>query len=372
MDEYYYWLALEHTLRNKPAISKKLIERFSTPDAVFASSDEELCRVEGVTSELARRVKSVAHPVKDITDEIIRIREKGIQLIYLTHPDYPELLKNIIDPPLCFYMKGDITQGDAKALAMVGTRRPTTYGRKVTEMLSAELSSAGFTIVSGMARGIDSVAHQSVLKAVLKAGGRSIGVLGCGIDVVYPPENSRLFAEMPEHGAIISEFAPGTGPQKQNFPQRNRIISGLSLGTVVIEAAERSGSLITVRFALEQGREVFAVPGNINSPVSKGTNNLIKQGAKLVTCTEDILEEFESLLTQGLKNVIKNSSFEKISLSKDEKNIYNTLTLEPKHIDQIIAESGVEPRDTIQLLLNLEIKGVAEQVAGSCYVKAKL
>ncbi|MBI5194257.1 MAG: DNA-protecting protein DprA [Nitrospirae bacterium] len=368
MDEYYYWLAFEHTLRNKPAFSKKLIERFSTPDEVFAASDEELCTVEGITSELVRKIKSVVHPVKDVTDEIKIIRENGIQLIYLNHPDYPEILKNIIDPPICFYMKGGITQGDAKAIAIVGTRRPTTYGRKVTEKIASELSSAGFTIVSGMARGIDSAAHQSVIKT----GGRSIGVLGCGIDVVYPPENSRLFAEMPEYGAIISEFAPGTGPQKQNFPQRNRIISGLSLGTVVIEAAERSGSLITVRFALEQGREVFAVPGNINSPVSMGTNNLIKQGAKLVTSTEDILEEFEQLLTQGLINVIKNSYLEKISLSKDENNIYNTLTLEPKHIDQIITESGIEPRDTIQLLLNLEIKGVAEQVAGSCYVKAKL
>ena len=369
MDEFYYWLALGQVLRNKPALSKKLIERFSTPEAVFASSIEELGTVEGITAELARKIKSFVHPVEDIKAEIKGVRDKGIQLVHLNHSGYPEILKNLIAPPLYFYMKGAVLRGDAKAIAIVGTRRPTTYGRKVAEMLATELSIAGFTIISGMARGVDTFAHQ----AVLKAGGRSIGVLGCGIDVIYPPENSLLFSEMAEHGAIISEFSPGAAPEKKNFPQRNRIISGLSLGTVVVEAAERSGSLITVRFALEQGREVFAVPGNINSPVSRGTNNLIKQGAKLVTCTEDILEEFEQLLTAGLKNVIKGTSvLEKISLSSDEESIYNILTLEPKHIDQIIIEGGVGPGTVMQLLLNLEIKGVAEQLAGSCYVKAKL
>ena len=235
-------------------------------------------------------------------------------------------------------------------------------------MLAGELSSAGFTIVSGMARGIDSVAH----RAALKAGGRSIGVLGCGIDIVYPGENTPLFTEMAERGAIISEFPVGTGPEKKNFPQRNRVISGLSLGTVVVEAAERSGSLITTRFALEQGREVFAVPGDINSEMSMGTNNLIKQGAKLVTNTGDILEEFAQLLTHPLKHGIRNNSTDGRSLSGDEGGIYERITLRPKHVDQIIVESGLAPQKVMQLLLGLEIKGVVEQLPGNCYVKAAL
>lgn len=368
MDEYYYWLALSRVLWNKPAVSKGLIERFSTPDKVFASSEEALCAVEGVTFELAREIKSLVHPVEDIKDEIRRLREGGIQLVHFNHPDYPDRLKNITDPPPCLYMKGPVSDNDTNAISIVGTRRPTTYGRKVAEMLASELSSAGFTIVSGMARGIDSFAHH----AVIKGGGRTLGVLGSGIDIVYPVENLRLFAEIVEKGALISEFPPGTGPDKRNFPRRNRIISGLSLGTVVVEAAERSGSLITARFAMEQGREVFAVPGNINSPVSKGTNNLIKAGAKLTTCIEDILEEFEQLLTGGLKNGIKCSPLEKIPLSSDEEIVYNTLTIEPQHIDQIMMESGIELRIVMQILLNLEIKGVVEQMPGSCYVRARL
>ncbi len=296
------------------------------------------------------------------------LKDHGIKRIDLNHPDYPDRLKNIDGPPLYLYMKGEICQQDSNAIAIVGTRRPTPYGRRVAERLATELSFAGFTIVSGMARGIDSVAH----KAALKAGGRSIGVLGCGIDVVYPRENSPLFADMAGSGALISEFPMGTGPEKKNFPQRNRIISGLSLGTVVIEASERSGSLITARFALEQGREVFAVPGNINSPVSIGTNNLIKQGAKLVATTEDILEEFEQLLTHGSKHGIKSSLIDHRTPSGEEGIVYKILTLEPKHINQIIIESGVEPPKVMQLLLDLEIKGLIEQIAGSCYVKANL
>lgn len=301
-------------------------------------------------------------------NEIKEIRDKGIKLVHIDHPDYPERLKNIDDPPRYFYMKGCISPQDFKAIAIVGTRRPTIYGKRVAEMLAAELSSAGFTIVSGLARGIDSFAH----RAALRGGGRSIGVLGCGIDIVYPRENGTLMADIVESGAIISEFPLGTKPDKRNFPQRNRVISGISLGTVVVEAAGRSGSLITARFALEQGREVFAVPGNINSPVSIGTNNLIKEGAKLVASTGDILEEFEQLLTYELKNGINNNLKESLPITGEEESIYRILTLEPKHIDQIIKEGGVEPQRVMHLLLNLEIKGLVEQLPGNCYVKARL
>src|SRR4030067_3664769 len=205
-------------------------------------------------------------------------------------------------------------------------------------MLSAELSSAGFTIVSGMARGIDSVAHRTALKT----GGRSIAVLGCGADIAYPRENKELMRELTQNGAVISEFPIGTWPDKKNFPQRNRIISGISVGVIVVEAAEKSGSLITARFAMEQGREIFAVPGNINSPLSKGTNNLIQQGAKTVTGVNYILEEFEQLLTLRSKHGITNMPVKPDSMSDEEKNIFSTLTLEPKHINHGITECGIE------------------------------
>lgn len=368
MEEPYVWLMLARILKNRGALSRRLIERFSDPETIFSASMEELCHVEGVTEDVAAEIKSTRHPGGDIRDEIKKIEDSGARLIPMNHPDYPARLKDIHDPPLCLYLKGRLDPQDSYAIAMVGTRRPTPYGRRVAEMLAGELSSAGFTIVSGMARGIDSVAH----RAALKAGGRSIGVLGCGIDIVYPGENTPLFTEMAERGAIISEFPVGTGPEKKNFPQRNRVISGLSLGTVVVEAAERSGSLITTRFALEQGREVFAVPGDINSEMSKGANNLIKQGAKLVTNTGDILEEFTQLLTHPLKHAIRNSSIDDRSLSGDEGGIYERITLQPKHVDQIIVESGVAPQKVMQLLLGLEIKGFVEQLPGNCYVKAAL
>lgn len=368
MEEPYLWLMLARILKNRGALGRRLIEQFSDPETVFSAPMEALCCVDGVTDDVAAEIKSVRYPGDDIRDEIKKIKESGCRFIPMNHPDYPVRLKDIHDPPLYFYVKGHLDPHDSYAIALVGARRPTTYGRRVAEMLACELTAAGFTIVSGMARGIDSVAHRTALKA----GGKSIGVLGCGIDIVYPGENTPLFEEMTKQGAIISEFPLGTGPEKKNFPQRNRIISGLSLGTVVVEAAERSGSLITTRFALEQGREVFAVPGDINSEMSRGTNNLIKQGAKLVTHTEDILEEFAHLLTRPLKHDIRNNSTDDKILSVDEGGVYEKITLQPKHVDQIITESGVAPQKVMQLLLGLEIKGFVEQLPGNCYVKAAL
>ena len=366
--EHYLWLTLAHILKNRFVLSKNLMESFATPERVFSSSFEDLCSVEGITPAIAWEIKSFRHPSADVEDEIKRIKDTGIKLIHFNHRDYPERLKNIYDPPLYFYMNGSITPEDTHALAVVGSRSPTPYGRKVSEMLSAELSSAGFTIVSGMARGIDSAAHRTALKT----GGRSIAVLGCGADIAYPRENENLMREIAGNGAIISEFPIGTRPDKKNFPQRNRIISGLSLGVIVVEAAEKSGSLITARFAMEQGREIFAVPGNINSPLSKGANNLIQQGAKAVTSVNDILEEFEQLLTLRPKHGINSMPVKPDVMSDEEKNIYRTLTLEPKHINQVITECGIETRRVIQLLLNLELNGRIEQLPGGCYVRSAL
>src|SRR3989304_163598 len=293
MHEHYPWLALAHIFPNKAALCRSLIEKFSSPEKVFTSSFKDLCSVDAITPAMAWEIKSFRHPSADVEDEIKRINDAGIKLIHFNHPDYPERLKYIHDPPLYFYMNGSMTPEDNNALAIVGTRRPTPYGRKVTEMLSAELSSAGFTIVSG-----------------------------------------------------------------------------ISVGVIVVEAAEKSGSLITARFAMEHGREIFAVPGNINSPLSKGTNNLIQQGAKAVTNVNDILEEFEQLLTLRPKHGINSMPVEPDSMSDEEKNIYKRLTLEPKHINQVITECWIETRMVIQLLLNLELNGLIEQLPGSCYVRS--
>ncbi len=368
MHEIYLWLSLAHILKNKLVLSRRLMERFAAPELVFSSTYEELCGVEGMTPAIAGDIQSFRHSNAYIEDEIKRIHDTGIKLIHFNHPDYPERLKTIYDPPLYFYMNGSITTEDKKSLAIVGARRPTPYGRKVSEMLSAELSSAGFTIISGMARGIDSTAHRTALES----GGRSIAVLGCGADIAYPRENELLMRNISGNGAVISEFPIGTWPDKKNFPQRNRIISGLSLGVIVVEAADKSGSLITARFAMEQGREIFAVPGNINSPLSKGANNLIKQGAKAVTGVNDILEEFEQLLTLRSKHGINSMPVEPDEMSDEEMNIFKTLTLEPKHINQVITECGIETRKAIELLLNLELKGLIEQLPGSCYVRSDL
>lgn len=368
MHEHYPWLALAHALPNKAVLCRRLIERFSAPERVFASSFEDLCSVDGITPALAREIRSFRHPSSDVENEIKKITDAGIKIIHFNHQDYPERLRNIYDPPFYFYMNGSLIPEDKNTLAIVGTRSPTPYGRKVSEMLSAELSSAGFTIVSGMARGVDSAAHRSALKT----GGRSIAVLGCGADIAYPRENENLMSDIAGNGAVISEFPIGTQPDKKNFPQRNRIISGLAMGVIIVEAAEKSGSLITARFAMEQGRETFAVPGNINSPLSKGTNHLIQQGAKAVTNVNDILEEFEQLLTLRPKHGINSVPVKSDSMSDDEKNIYKTLTLEPKHINQVITECGIETRRVVQLLLNLELNGFIEQLPGSCYVRSAL
>lgn len=368
LDEYYPWLALGYLIRFRPYLSRRLIEKFLNPENIFSSSLKSLLTVEGMTADLAKSIVERRFDRDKILEGLKKLNKEEVKIIHMNDPAYPELLKQIEDPPLFFYMKGDIQPQDSLAISIVGTRRPTVYGKKVAELLSKELSHAGFTVISGVARGIDSIAHMSALTA----GGRSIGVLGCGIDVVYPKENRSLILKIIKSGVIISEFPPEMGPEKQNFPRRNRIISGLSLGTVVVEAAEKSGSLITAGFALDQGREVFAIPGNINSRMSRGTNNLIKEGAKIVTNVDDILTEFELLLTHRGKRGIKNVSTCEVSLTGIKRKIYSILSLEPKHIDQIILESKVEPQKVIHILLDMELKGLIEQLPGHRYVKAHL
>jgi DNA processing protein len=280
-----------------------------------------------------------------------------VTIINILSDKYPKILIQIPDPPPYLYVKGELP-ASGSAVAIVGSRRASACGLMIAEKLAKELAENGITVVSGMARGIDTAAH----RGTLKGGGHCVGVLGCGIDIQYPAENRHLFTSIREKGALISEFPMGTTPRAENFPRRNRIISGLSYGVLVVEAAENSGSLITARYALEQGRDVFAIPGNITYSSSRGTNRLIKQGAKLVECIEDILEE----LPQGVVNSIPASSA-KYTLAPLEAAVYTFLSDAPLHIDEIIVKSALTVGEVSVILLRLELNGLITQLPGKHY-----
>jgi DNA processing protein len=278
--------------------------------------------------------------------------------------DYPAVLRSIADAPVVLYVKGQLpTQG---AIAIVGSRRASFYGIEVSAKFAVRLAESDFTVVSGMARGIDAAAHRGALRAK----GTTVAVLGSGLSNIYPPEHRKLFEEIAASGAVISEFAMQTPPVPYNFPRRNRIISGLSLGVIVVEAAERSGALITADFALEQGREVFAVPGKIDQASSFGTHNLIKQGAKIVTCVEDVLEDLQpqvaSLGTRGSKNRIAKMPMP--GLSADEQKIYGYISDRPVHIDELTEQCGSSV-PVMSVLLQLEIKHLVRQLPGKLFVR---
>ncbi len=287
--------------------------------------------------------------------KIIIITPKG--------PEYPLNLKDIYDPPAALYVNGTLLPQDEAAVAIVGTRRPTYYGLQASEKLSYELASRGITIVSGMARGIDTAAH----KGALKAGGRTIAVLGSGHGNIYPSENKGLYKEIAQHGAVISEFPDDTPPDRRNFPRRNRIISGLSLGVVVVEAPKKSGALITADFALEQGRDVFAMPGKAGSVTSEGTHRLIREGAKLAENAYDIIEEIEGRLAKFLKKETV-PQYRNPLLTKEEENIFKFLTDEPKHIDTIKEESGLPVSIVTSSLVRLAVRRLAKELPGKRFM----
>src|SRR5256712_2115529 len=291
---------------------------------------------------------------------------------------YPELLRAIYDPPAVLYCDGSVEPGDRQAVAIVGTRQATPYGLRITETLAGELSALGFTILSGFARGIDAAAH----RAALAAGGRTIAVLGCGLDVDYPPGHASLHAEIAGSGAVLTEFAPGTPPRATNFPRRNRIISGLALGVVVVEAAEDSGSLITARLALEQGREVFAVPGPIDAPTSRGPHGLLKQGAKLVETVNDIVEELlpqlETVRTPLSQDFVATGAGKRRSfapkppdLSPEEQVMLRVIGREPRHLDDLTEQSRLSAAEVARILLGLELKALVHQLPGQQYCLKK-
>ena len=295
--------------------------------------------------------------------ELQKIEHNGYRIYCYTNSEYPLMLKKISDPPPVIYSKGGFEYGDDVAVAIIGTRSPSPLGAHNAKELATNLSRQGLTIVSGMARGIDSEGH----RGAIEAGGRTIAVLGSGIDMPYPPENEALMEEIAAHGAVISEFPLGTEPYAKNFPARNRIISGLSLGVIVVEAAQDSGSLITAGFATEQGRDVFAVPGNITSEGSKGPNRLIKQGAKLIENYNDVLVELSiPQLAVSLTDVQDNQSFSDI-----ERRVIEVMTREPLHIDQILRRSALASAQVNSALVQLELKGIVKRYPGQLYIRLK-
>jgi len=314
-------------------------------------------------------------PLRDAARELAKAQAIGCRLLTWDEPEYPSRLREIYDPPPLLYVRGNVELLNRHVIAIVGARRPSPYGNQVAERLAADLAARGLVIASGLARGIDASAHQGALRSPQ---GATIGVLGCGIDVVYPKENKKIFQEVERRGAIVSEFPMGTFAAPQNFPIRNRILAGMALGVVVVEGAQYSGSLITARLAMEFGREVFGVPGNITQPTSFGPNLLIKQGAKLAASWEDVVEELPTPVRAELMPVESASQEERAALVQEnlsgaEKPLYDLLSLDqPRHVDEIVELSGLSSSEVLAALFDLEMKGVVRQLPGKQFLKVLL
>lgn len=367
------WLALRSVAGVGNVTYRVLLEHFGSPQAVFATSLAALTAA-GVQAKVARAITSFDE-WQTIETELQRIALADVDVVTRADAAYPENLTQVHDPPPFLYVRGSLQPEDHLAIAIVGARAASAYGRGVAKDLARGLAAHGITVVSGLARGIDAEAH----RAALDAGGRTIAVLGSGLDVIYPREHTTLAQEMSRNGAVISEFPLGSQPEAGHFPYRNRVISGLSLGTVVIEAAEKSGSLITARCALEQNREVFAVPGNITASRSRGPHQLIKQGAKLVENVDDILAEIVPALrfrvqsdsqpgvsaeTTGVSHPLP------LDLEPHEALLVDLFDGEPLHVDVLIVRSKLGPARVLEVLLGLELKGIVTQLPGTHFVRA--
>ena len=373
INDLKFLLALSFIEDVGPVTTGRLLSAFHTPEAVFSAGFSELSSVGEISLLKAKKIKEFKAWDR-IDREIEKAEQHNIRIVTLFDKEYPEPLSHLDNAPAILYVKGDLIEEDGLALAMVGSRLMSEYGRKIAWDLSYELASAGLTIISGMARGIDTVSHSGALKA----GGRTIAVLGCGLDICYPAENKELMTAIYGSGCVISEFPLGTPPVRENFPRRNRLISGLSLGVLIVEATARSGSLITARFALEQGKEIFAVPGNITSSNARGTNGLIKMGAKPVQCAEDIIEELSPQIKGLLQSVkaappsspdkifdLSGTAAKRLEINDEEKAICNILGRDSKHIDHIVRELKIPAARLSGLLLGLEMKGIVRQTAGN-------
>jgi len=373
LDSSLSWLALTLTPGVAARLSARLLREFGSPDDVFRASPAQL-RACSLSAETAQAVVK-KEAFKRAEKELAHLRKMdGCRLLHWTEPEYPQTLLQIYDPPVLLYVRGDAQVLNAPSISIVGTRKPTLYGTQMAERLGRDLASRGLAIVSGLARGIDAIGHQGALAAK----GRAIGVLGTGINVCYPKENKKLYDRVLERGAIISEFPLHTHPAPENFPIRNRVVAGMPLGVVVVEGAEYSGSLITARLAMEFGREVFGVPGNVTQEVSFAPNQLIKQGAKLVTSAEDIIEELPTPVRAALvkaeqpETEHRNRLLEQ-SLEGAAKKLYELLQVDqPVHIDDIVERSGLNSSEVLATLFEMEMKGIVRQLPGKQFSKVLL
>jgi DNA processing protein len=360
------WIALGRIKGLGGVTFKKIAAHFGDAAKVFSATRAELENVEGLDRDVVDRLLGFTE-WHQIDEDLRRILQESIRLITFNDPSYPARLRMIADPPPALYIKGDLHADDEKAVAVVGSRSASDYGRRVARELCRGLAVCGFTVVSGMARGIDGEAHE----AALDAGGRTIAVLGSGVDRPYPPEHERLYNRIGGQGAVISELPMRTPPMAFNFPARNRLISGLSLGVVVVEATEKSGSLITASLALEQGREVFAVPGEVGASRTRGTHRLIRQGAKLVETVQDIVEEIApQLAPHPGKSTAANERTLPERATAEARTIFALIGQRSLHVDEVIERSGFTAAKVSETLLQLELEGYLKQFPGNRYTAA--
>jgi DNA processing protein len=345
---------------------RTLVSNFPSPREVFHAEFSELSSIEGINSTIIKRIKreSEENIFLSFAEQQVALATKNrCRIISYWDEDYPYLLRKIYDPPVILFVKGKMQKSDENSIAIVGTRTPTSYGKKFAEKFVSELVGYNITIVSGLARGIDTISHISAIKNR----GRTIAVLGSGLDVIYPPENKKLFNEIIDKGCVISEYAFGTKPDAVNFPKRNRIISGISLGTVIIETDINGGARFTAQFALDQNREVFALPGNVDTKQSAGTNQLIQRGqAKLITSVDDIISEF------GNKFKIQPKEEKKVDISQlniFESKLFEFINSDPIHIDTLAEKVESQTSECLVHLLTLEFKGLIKQLPGKYFVR---
>jgi DNA processing protein len=356
-DEAAYWLAISRVRYIGPARIDRLQQRFGSLAAAWSASRDELATA--LDPKPLAELLDARERIEPLRERE-RLQARGITTIHPGHPGYPRLLAEISGRPSVLYVRGALTAADENPVAIVGTRRATPYGRAAAERIAADLAHAGVTVVSGLARGVDAVAH----RAALEAGGRTIAVLGSGVDVIYPPEHRRLAEQILESGAILSELPPGAKPDAQNFPARNRIVSGMCPGVVVIEAAARSGALITAGFAADQGREVFVIPGSVFAQTSEGTNGLLRDGARIVRDGNDVLDDL------GLGARQEATAMQtQMPLEADEQKLLDTVGAEARHIDELAEDAGLTAQAASSLLLTLELKGLVRNHGAQFYVR---
>ena len=361
MGDIKYWVAFSRIPNLGTVRFRRLEAHFRSLEDAWGAGLSEL-QAAGIESKIARSIVSLRADISP-DGEMEKLERAGVGAVNWHDPVYPPRLKEISDPPPVLYLRGEILPADERSVAVVGTRKATAYGREAASGLARDLAKSGVTIVSGLARGVDSIAH----RAALDAGGRTIAVFGSGLDVVYPGEHVRLAREIMETGALVSEYALGVGPKAQHFPQRNRLISGLSLGTLVVEAGDMSGALVTVGHTLEQNREVFCVPGSIYSPASRGTNYLIQQGAKLVSSYKDVLEELN--LTVVAHQIEMRAILQ--PLDDTESLLLDRVAHEPIHIDDIRRLAQLPITTVSSTLAMMELKGLVKQVGSMHYVRVR-